>query len=138
MSASHAGAGDFPQLTWDLLDEPAVTEFSGRSSWANWSNVQWTATQFWDAQRSSSVDDAWKRQATGHHLVVTAGNFKRQTPISLPDLPDAPNAAHVAGDHMSFTIEAEDESKTVERDNPESWKHLTYVTGTGGATDNAG
>jgi hypothetical protein len=134
LSANHTGGGDFPQLTWDLLDKPTVLEFSGRSSWANWPNVQWTATQFWDAQRCISAGDAWKRQATWHHLVMTAGNFKRQAPISLPDLPDSPNTAHVAGGHGNFTIEVKGTPKPMERDNPDSWEHLTHIPGMGVAT----
>jgi hypothetical protein len=122
-------------LTWDLLDYPTVTDFSGRSSWANWSNVQWTARQFWDAQWSSSSDDAWKRQATWHHLVMTAGNFKRQAPISLPDLPEGSNAEHVTGDNRSFTIEVrKGMPKTVVREKPESWEYLTEIPGMAVAT----
>lgn len=109
-------------------------EFSGRSSWANWHNVQWTARKFWDTQRSSSVEDAWKRQAAWHHFVMTAGNFKRQTPISLQGLPAVADMAHDTDDRLRFAIEANGEHKTVERDNPESWKYLTEITGMGVAT----
>jgi hypothetical protein len=65
---------------------------------------------------------------------MTAGNFKRQAPICLPDLPDVLDAGHDAGDQASFTIQVEDELRTVERDNPDSWEHLTDITGIGVAT----
>jgi hypothetical protein len=90
--------------------------------------------QFWAAQWSISAGDAWERQATWHHLVMTAGNFKRQAPISLPDLPDSPNAGHAAGDDRCFTIEVKGKPATVERKNPDSWEHLTDILGMGVAT----
>jgi hypothetical protein len=73
---------------------------------------------------------------------MTAGNFKRQAPISLPDLPGAPDEGHDAGGQVSFTVEAEDEIRVeaegeiriVKRDNPGSWEHLTGITGIGVAT----
>jgi hypothetical protein len=40
-----------------------------------WPNVFWVGQQFWDAQVDSgptAQDIAW------HHLVMSAGNFKRQ------------------------------------------------------------
>jgi hypothetical protein len=35
---------------------------------------------------------------------------------------------------VSFTVEVQDELRTVERDNPDSWEHLTGITGIGVAT----
>jgi len=134
VSASHTEGDDFPQLTWDLLDEPTVTEFSSRSSWSNWPNVHWTASQFWDVVKSSATEDPSKLHATWHHLVMTAGNFKRQAPISLPDLPDILNSVRGVDDHMRFTIEVDGMQKTVERDNSESWEELTDIPGIGVAT----
>jgi hypothetical protein len=65
---------------------------------------------------------------------MAAGNFKRQAPISLPDLPDSPHAEPLTGDGRRFTIEVKGRPKTVERDNPDSWEHLTEIAGMGVAT----
>jgi hypothetical protein len=134
LTANHIRDCDCIQLTWDLLDKPTVRKFSGRSIWANWPNVQWAARQFWDVQLSPSSEDAWRRQVTWHHLVMTAGNFKRQAPISLPDLRDGSNAQHVTCGNTSFRIEVNGEPKTVKRENTESWEYLTEIPGMGVAT----
>ena len=133
MSASHAGGADLCQLAWDLLDRPTVMRFSGRSSWVHWPNVSWTAKRFWEAQWSSSTDGALTRQVAWHHLVMTAGNFKRQAPISLPELHDDPGA-HFDGDRGSFRLEVGGGLATLARDDPASWEHLTSIDGVGVAT----
>jgi hypothetical protein len=65
---------------------------------------------------------------------MTAGNFKRQTAISLPKLQDPPDATHAAGGQVSFRIEVKGEWKTVTRDDADSWEHLTGIDGIGVAT----
>ena len=62
---------------------------------------------------------------------MTAGNFKRQAPICLPELPAVPHTGHDAGDLVIFTAEIGDDLRAVHRDNPESWEHLTGITGIG-------
>ena len=132
MSARNT-SGDCPQLTWDLLDGATVLRFSRRSRWSNWPNVRWAARQFWSTQLSAA-EDAPERQATWHHLVMTAGNFKRQTPIYLPDLPQGPDSADDADAPLSFTFEVDGRNQTVKRDSPDSWEHLSAITGIGVAT----
>ncbi len=61
---------------------------------------------------------------------MTAGNFKRQAPITLPDLPADPGAAHIASD--SFSLNAG--CRPVERAMPESWEQLTCINGVAVAT----
>jgi hypothetical protein len=65
---------------------------------------------------------------------MTAGNFKRQAPISLPSLPDIADAVRSVGDRVRFAIEVDGKPKTVECDKPESWEQLTDIPGIAVAT----
>ena len=67
-------------LGWSDLNDDRVKTLVAESADADaftvvWPNIEWLADLFWDAQSGSSHE---RRIETWHHLVMTAGNFKRQ------------------------------------------------------------
>lgn len=67
-------------VDWSALTESRISALANTKSNLDgfaitWPNVLWCAEQFWQAQLSG---DAGRRKETWHHLVMAAGNFKRQ------------------------------------------------------------
>lgn len=125
---------DLSTLSWDLLDPSTVKHFAGIPSMVNWPHVQWTANHFWSCQ-GTSPEELEARQVAWHHLLMTAGNFKRQAPITMGNLPDGERKFSI-GAHRSdsFDVEVDGETLTVFRSEPTSWEVLDRIPGVAVAT----
>jgi hypothetical protein len=102
-----------------------------------WPSILWVADLFWRAQESGSDE---RRAETWHHLVMAAGNFKRQggTQICLLRRVSDDDAWPDAGNRpCSCTVQALAGEVELRRDSAETWKQLTdktVVKGIGAAT----
>ncbi|MDQ6726506.1 MAG: hypothetical protein M3066_10135 [Actinomycetota bacterium] len=88
-----------------------------------WTDCEQLAARFW------SFSDGPDRETAWHHLLLSVGNFKRQTPIRRTHLPAS--LREVPAARASFDLP---DGRRIERDNPNSWPALCSTSGVGAAT----
>ncbi len=92
-----------------------------------WPNVMWVAQKFWTSQ---SGEDQDLRNIAWHHLVMSAGNFKRQAGrISLFGSSQLSRATLSSEGPLSFRAEVKSGTIEVHRDISSSWASLTLIDG---------
>jgi hypothetical protein len=126
---------DWSELNASTVSALAKANEAGEGFSIVWPNVLWTARQFWIAQSENSED---RRIETWHHVVMSAGNFKRPggTQISLLRLPrtgelDLEQLVHPD----SCVVYTKNGTLMLRRDDLDTWIRLTeQVSGLSVAT----